>query len=141
MFWDDAALVQPCSILAPIADHCPTCMKLSLHHSRAQRSRRPFLNFSRADIPALNDFLGKVDWSAVFSAQDVSTALDSWCAIAQLALSNFVPRDTLVFRSENKPWYSSYLRRIARQRDGLFRLSRHLSRDHRLSVAYRRVRN
>ena len=101
MFVDDAALVHSCIILPPVADHCPTFLKLSLRPTRAQASRRTFLNYSRADIPALDDFLSNVDWSAVYSAQDVSTALDSWYAIVQLALSNFVPCDMMVIRSEN----------------------------------------
>ena len=59
----------------------------------------------------------------------------------QSALCNFVPSSTAVIRPHSKPWYSSYLRRIAKQRDRLFRRSRGLHSEHRLAVGYRRVRN
>ena len=81
MFVRDAALVQSCCILPPVADHCPIVMRLSVSRSCAKVSRSSFLNFARADIPALIDHLHGIDWSAVHASSDPSSALNSWLTV------------------------------------------------------------
>ena len=44
-------------------------------------------------------------------------------------------------RSSNKPWYSAYLCRLRRLRDRLFRKSKSVPVSHKISLAYKRVRN
>ena len=141
MFTRDASLVQSSCILPPVADHCSTVMQLSVGSTSAKVVRRSHLDFARTDFSALNDHLHNADWSDVYSSSDPASALDSWYSVVQSALCNFVPRSTAVIRPHSKPWYSSYLRRIAKQRDRLFRRSRGLHSEHRLAVGYRRVRN
>ena len=53
----------------------------------------------------------------------------------------FVPEKQVRTRPSNRPWYSSRLCRIRRQRDRLFNRSKKLPASHRLSLAYRQVRN
>ena len=141
MFVCDASLVQASCTLPPVADHCPTLMQLSLKSTAAKVSRRSYLDFAKADIPMLIDYLQSADWSDVYSSTNPVSALDSWYNVVQDALLKFVPHSTMVIRPRSKPWYSSYLRRLARERDRLYRRSQHLSSGHRLSAAYRRVRN
>ena len=140
MFVRDASLVLSSSILPPVADQCLTLMQISLNSPGAKVSRRSFLDFAKADIPALINHLQHADWSAVYSSTDSSAALDAWSNVVQSALTNFVPLSSMVIRPRSKPWYS-YLRRLARQRDRLYRLSRHLPTGPRLAAANRRPRN
>ena len=56
-------------------------------------------------------------------------------------MERFILRVQSTSRLGNKPWYSPLLRRVAHQRHRLFCKAELLPRDHRLSVAYRKVRN
>ena len=89
----------------------------------------------------LNEIFCASDWSSVFSASNTAQAVNAWYAKVYSVLERFVPRSTVSDRRGNKPWYSSFLCRLRRQRDRLFRWSKELQHDHRLSIAYRSVRN
>ena len=141
MFINNASLAESCSVLSPVADHCPTVLQLRLCPADTVRKCETTLDFSRADWAGLTAFFEDYDWSSVLSCTDVNRALTLWNAAIHSAMSNFVPKVTFVSRSSNKPWYSPLLSRIRRQRDRLFHRSKYLPKDHHLSAAYRKVRN
>ena len=68
-------------------------------------------------------------------------ALYCWSGIVLSTLDKFAPLQVKMNRPANKSWYSPYLCRLRRVRDRLFNRSEHLSHSHRLSNAYRKVRN
>ena len=56
-------------------------------------------------------------------------------------MDQFVPKIVYTVRPGNKPWYSPLLYHLRRQRERLYRRSKHLVEHHHLRVAYRKVRN
>ena len=96
---------------------------------------------AHADLPGLNDFLSATDWSSVFSSSDPSAALTLLENTVLSSMELFVPRMSVTHRTKNKPWYNAYLCRLNRLRNRLFNRSKSLDREHRLSVAYRKIRN
>ena len=145
MFINNSALVDSCNVLAPVSDHCPTIVQLCTGNSTGSRSCRGSsgkkFNYSKVDMVNLNEIFCASDWSSVFSASNTAQAVNAWYAKVYSVLERFVPRSTVSDRQGNKPWYSSFLCRLRRQRDRLFRWSKELQHDHRLSIAYRSVRN
>ncbi len=141
MFTNNASVVDSCSVLSPLADHCPTVLRLRFRHQRKPTRRHAFWDFNHADLPGLNVFLQSTDWSQVLSSTDASQSLDSWYRLLLSAVGQFVPQIMSTAHTGNKPWYSSFLCRLRRQRDRLFQHSKHRDPQHRLSVAYRKVRN
>ena len=93
------------------------------------------------DFKGLNTYLSRVDWSPVLRSNDVNTALSSLEHMLTSALDQFSRPTSGSAGRDNKPWFNQYLLRLRRQRDRLFRRSKRLTKDHRLSVAYRKVRN
>ena len=124
MFWH-------ATVLPPLADHSPTLLTQSSSktasrttHRSARTSKSQSWNFSSADYDGLRKALQDVDWSVLEQYDDVSEAVPVWCDLLFSVVSDFVPLKTTV--AHGKPWYSSYLRRLARSRDRLFRWSRGL---------------
>ena len=141
MFIDNVELVDSFAVLSPVADHCPTVMHLCLSRRREPTVQYTLRNFELGDLPGLVAFLHDVDWSPVYSALDPEVALGKWYDIFLSAVSSFVPETTVTSRPNNKPWYSSHLHRLRRQRDRLFNRCKGLSSEHRVSALYRKVRN
>ena len=141
MFIDNVELFESFSVLSPVADHCPTIMRLRLSHQREPARQCTFRDFARGDLSGLADFLQGADWSSVYSSDNPEVALDNWYNVFLSAVSCFIPETTTTIRPHNKPWYSSHLHRLRRQRDRLFHRCKGLPFEHGLSVLYRKVRN
>ena len=82
-----------------------------------------------------------MDWSPVLASTCPADALSLWESIFLSSVKAFVPHSSAVSRAKNKPWHSSYLCCLRRQRDRLFHRSKRLTSGHHLSLAYRKVRN
>ena len=131
----------PCFRSCPIIQKGPTLLSLNVQPQRQQTAQRCFLDFKNADFLGLNNHLAGLDWSSVLDAENSETAARNWHEILSSALQYFIPQKQVSIRSHNKPWYSSLLCRIRRQRDRLYKRSKNLAPDHRLSVLHRKVRN
>ena len=68
-------------------------------------------------------------------------AIDSWRDTVQCSVSQFVPKTVFTARPGNKPWYSSLLHKLRRQKECLFCHAKPFDQQHPLSVAYCKVRN
>ena len=130
--------MQPASALS---DHCPTPLNMNVQRQRQQTAQRCFLDLKNADFLGLNNHLAGLDWSSFLDAENSETAARNWHGILSSALQDFIPKKQVSYRSHNKPWYSSLLCRIRRQRDRLYKRSTNLAPDRRLSALYRKVRN
>ncbi len=141
MFVDNVSLVEQCSVLSPVADHSPTLLQLNLTTKYEKCQRSQARNYASVDMEALNEVFLLCDWTAVFTSSNTCEALTAWYDIVLSVLDKYVPSSVVVVRPSNKPWYSPYLRRLRRHRDRLFRRSKNLSAEHRISIAYRAIRN
>ena len=139
IFINDISPVLKCEVLPPIADHCPTILTLQLHSSLLVS--HPTQQHKLIDFEGLRDHLSMVDWSPVLSTNDVNVALTSFLRSLSDALGKFSSPQKTASRRNGKPWFNQYLLRLRRQRDRLFHRSKHLEKDHRLSLAYRKIRN
>ena len=141
MFINHVSLVESCTVLPQLSDHCPTLLHLRL----ASRYERPYkysrFDFQRADLLGLNEYLRDSDWSSVTSSDSVESALSNWYDLFFSAVHEFVPSCTITVRPRNKPWFSSFLHHLRRLKERLYRRSKLLNKDHRLSVLFRKVRN
>lgn len=140
MFTNDVSAVDNCKTLPPVSDHCATLLQLNLSYSSRTKCHSTW-DYNNADFSGLNNFLSTVDWSPVFASSDVNEALSFWENLVLSSLEAFVPRKHKLPQPAKKPWYSSYLLRLRRQRDRLFHRSKTLDKTHRLSIAFRKVRN
>ena len=141
MFIDNVELFESSDILSPVADHCPTLMYLRLSRKREPLRQHSFRDFDQSDLLGMAAYLQDVDWSLVYSSNNVEDALDHWYDTFLSAANRFVPKITVTTRANNKPWYSSHLHHLQRQRDRLFRRCKGLHSEHCLSVLYRKIRN
>lgn len=141
MFANDLSVVESCSVLPPVADHCPTILQFRVNFIIRSRQCRKLWDYKNADFAGLNNFLTSVDWSTVCESADASHALSLWENIVLSSLEAFIPRKIHSPQPQNKPWYSSYLCRLRRQRSRLFHRSKSLDKNHHLSIAYRKIRN
>ena len=92
---------------------------------------------ARIDYHGVRTHLSEADWSSVTSTTDIHLAVTAWETAVSSALETF-SLPTRVLRENHKPWYTSDLSRLRRQRDRLFHKSKSLDKEHKLS---RKVRN
>ena len=135
MFVNDVSVVDTCSVLSPLADHCPTLLQLKFCHTLVMGQPLEFWDYNNADFLGLNNSLLQADWSTIFASASAEESLALWQNIVLSAVIQFVPRVSTLSRPNNKPWYTSHLCRLRRQRDRLFQRSKCLHHDHRLPVA------
>ena len=89
----------------------------------------------------LKDYFADLNWTPVLAATQPEEALEHWYSLVSHGMELFVPEKQVRTRPSNRPWYSSRLCRIRPQCDRLFNHSKKLPASHRLSLAYRQVRN
>ena len=127
VFTDRADLVESCTVLSPVADHCPTVMNLKLsakEDSGSSAQKHQFRNYTNVNMAQLNDALQDANWFQVYSASNTENALSAFYDVLFSVLDKHAPLVTTPFsRSSNKPWYTAYLCRLRRLRDRLFRKS------------------
>ena len=80
MFVNQPLLVQSCSTLAPVADPCPTLMRLSARNGLHRAGRKSYCtwDYQNADFDSLREALQRVDWSVLHSFSDPTEAVDEW---------------------------------------------------------------
>lgn len=137
---------RPCSVLStstlpPMADHCPVVTSLSLTKSPPPKSySRVQFVYADADVDGLLHYLSSVNWPD-FDRLDVNDSTVCWSDIFLSACSRFIPKQQKRVNPSSKPWFSPYLRYLARYRDRLFKRSRGMPTSSKVMIAYRTVRN
>ena len=144
MFVNQPQLVKSCTVLPPLADHCPTHLTLFCTRARMTSNTKKLTkawcwNHPSADYDGLREALSYVDWSVLQECNDASIAVSLWEKLLFSVVANFIPSKITV--TQSKPWYSAYLHRLARTRDRLFRRAKGLESSSHCATAYRNVRN
>lgn len=142
VFINQPSLVTRSSVLPPVADHCPTLLQLQLHGPCTQRASTHFSwDYLNADLDSLRLALAAVDWSPVLSEKDVNSAVSLWSSELHHHVCQHIPLKKIRCRPHSKPWYTPFLKKLARHRDRLFTRSRGCSPDSTEVQAFRKVRN
>ena len=105
MFVNQPLLVQSCSTLAPVADHCPTLMRLSARNGlhRAWRKSYCTWDYQNADVDSLREALQRVDWSVLHSFSDPTEAVDVWSRLFHSLLMQYIPQKKVKTDPQGKP--------------------------------------
>lgn len=142
MFIDKPHLVKHASVLSPITDHCPTIVQLQM---RGQPIFKPSSSFSwdydNADFDGLRSALATIDWSPVLTSDDVDQTVTSWSTQFLQVLHQHVPLKKHCHRPGSKPWYSPFLRKLAKFKDRLFLKSRGCAADSTEVLSFKKARN
>lgn len=142
IFINKPHLVRSCTVLPPIADHCPTVVHLQLlGAAKLKPSRRSTWDFEHADLCGLRSQLSSMDWSPLSASGDVNSAVALWSSTLLSCAQKFIPMKHQCVRPRSKPWYSPYLHKLAKLRDRLFKRCKGLSPTSPLYIAYKNVRN
>ena len=142
VFINKAKLFKNCTVLPPVADHCPTLVQLQMSgHPSAKTVTFYSWDVDNADFQALRDSLSTADWSTVIGCNNVSEAVSIWSSEILSKAQKFVPLKRHCIRQSSKPWYTPHLHKIARLRNRLFRQSRGLPSSSPLAQAYKKTRN
>ena len=141
VFTNNAASVRSHSVLAPIADHCPVQVQLSLKRSHPPK---PFVVnhylYDEALLPDLLNSLRTADWCNNITG-DISLTTASWTQHFLATCKNYIPQKSIRVDLSSKPWYSTHLKYLASCRDRLFRRAKRTGLRSRSMDAYRKVRN
>ena len=108
VFTDRADPVESCTVLSPVADHCPTVMndvKLSAKEDSCSSAQKHQLrNYTDVDMAQMNDALQDANWLQVYSASNTENALSAFYDVLISVLDKHAPLVTTPFsRSSNKP--------------------------------------
>lgn len=101
-------------------DHLPLLITLSLQTANeSQTSTVTSWDYPRTNIEGLINALSNTDWKAI-KKEDVDVAVDRLTSTILCVAKANIPTKTIKIRND-KPWFSSELRREMRKRDRLFK--------------------
>lgn len=141
VFVSKPSSVVSSAVLPPLSDHCVVVVHLSLKKAPPLKPySKIYWDYANADVDALRQLLSSCSWDSLSSA-DVNTAVFMWQRAFLDTCSLAIPKLSRHVYPSSKPWYSSYLKYLARCRDRLFHRSRKCKDGSRVWTAYRKVRN
>ena len=80
VFLNKPQLLNPCTVLPTIADHCPTLVDLMFLECKPPTPiSYDCLDFQKAHLPRLQEAMAKTDWSSVFNSDDFDAAFGHLC--------------------------------------------------------------
>lgn len=130
------------SVLPPVADHCAVIVHLSIRKAPVMKPyTKECWDYNNADVTSLLDHLVSCDWTDCSTALDLDRAVQSWQSKFLDVCAAAIPRRTYRVYPSSKPWFSTYLKYLARCRDRLFHRSRGKPDSSRVMTAYRKTRN
>ena len=107
MFVDNTTVVNDCLTLPPIADHSPTLLDFHLNFFRPSTASHQTWSWKCADFAGLNRFLWLVN--CLLCSQSHSRCFWLGENVAS-SMKSFIPvRSCFAPRSQDKPWFNSYL--------------------------------
>ena len=108
-------------------------------------SPKPFVksywNYEDVDLAALRQLLSACDWDSLSGTGSIDTLVSGWQRKYLDVCAAAIPVRCRRVYPSSKPWFSNYLRYLARCRDRLFHRSRGRASDSRVMIAYRKTRN
>ena len=114
---------HPVELIAPIgqSDHNGILLKpkiLPPHQNKTKiKQVRPMRESS---IRSFGNWITQHDWSSVLNAQDVNEKCDSFYSELDPAIDNYFPLKSVRLHDDDKPWMTTKIKCLIRQRQRLF---------------------
>lgn len=142
IFVSKPSSVVSTTVLPPVSDHCPVIAHLSIRKAPPLKSfTKISWSYDTANEDLLKQSMSSCDWASLPVMNSLDAAVSAWQRMFLDACSVAIPKRRCSVYPSSKPWFSSYLRYLARCRDRLFHRSRGYGTVSRVVVAYRKVRN
>ena len=145
LFSSENSLVDSITALPPLgrSDHIVLNCNLLVQPAGIKLIRQPghrIWKFDNCDINKINDELGLADWSTVYHAADVDSALDAWESTFMAIVKNRIPSKFIKNIKAKNPFVTSDIEKaIKEKRAALTRLRNHPSPENR--DAFKQKRN
>ena len=142
IFSDNAGLFKSCGTLPPLhnCDHCPIYGTLSLSRPREKPYKRQIWLYNKGNFQNLRNVLEDCNWDAVFLNKSVDDMCEA-CVNLFLTLSKTcIPFKVVTIKPKDKPWITSDIKQLIRQRDTLFKAAVR-NKNLALTDSYKHIRN
>jgi len=128
-------------VLPPVADHCAVMTHLSIKKAPTLKPyTKEYWCYADCNTSLLQERLATCDWPDDVSL-DLDSAVQQWQHRFLDICASAIPRRKCRVYPSSKPWFSTYLKYLARRRDRLFHRSRKKAPSSRVAMVYRRTRN
>ncbi len=117
---DAPGYVTKSGILPPIfnLDHCIIYCSLEVHHIQDPSYTRETWNYNAADFDAFRADLDRAPWHIAYrSYDDIDDITSYWCELFMSIARRHVPNSKVRCRPRDKPWMTSNIRKLLRQRN------------------------
>ena len=84
-----------------------------------QPVERLIWQYKHADFEGLNYALQNVNWEPCFGQPNVAFACSKWNEIFLNLARQYIPNKVVKIRTDDKPWYTSELRKLSRNKNSL----------------------
>ena len=128
---DSPGLVLDSGVLAPVSnsDHSVIfcCFSLSYHKDRA--FKRGVWNFNKADFTGLNATLSSAPWDTAFDVFDsIDDVVSYWSDLFLTTAKEYIPFKEVIIRPKDKPWITTEIKKLMRQRNRAWKRFKNLSK-------------
>ena len=108
-----------CGTLDPLGDlhHLPVFGKLNITKYRTPTITREVWHYNNADLVGLNNAIQESDWSILTECVSVDTATQFLTKHLIYTAKQHIPVRNIKFRSKDKPWFSTSVRKLIRIRN------------------------
>ena len=100
-------------------DHSTVSISLRFKISKMQPIERLIWQYKHADFEGLNYALQNVNWEICFGQPNVDFACSKWNEIFLNLARQYIPNKVVNIRTDDKPWYTSELRKLSRKKNSL----------------------
>ena len=127
IFTDTPGRIMESGVLPPLNrvgkyTHCPITCTLNLQCARDRAYSRRIWKYDLGDFIHLNQAFTQMNWvNIVRSSSSVSEATDIITDVIQKSSSTYIPNKCVIIRPRDKPWMTSHIRLLLRQRDRAFK--------------------
>ena len=116
---DSKSVLPPVSTSEKTSDHCTISLTLSFHVHRAKAFKRHIWDYKHANFEEFRNTLSDHDWDHCFISDDIDDNVSQWTDTFLNIARNCIPNRIVTIRPDDKPYYTSDLRRLKRKQDRL----------------------
>ena len=126
-------------VLPPVSvnDHCTAAGKLRFQVMPRKSYQRHTWQYNQANFNLFRQSLAGADWDTCFESDDIDVVTRRWTDTLLNIARECIPNKTVTIRQNDKPWYTSDLRRQKRAKDRYFNIARR----NKTADAWERYRN
>ena len=123
------SLVANVHIMPPVStnDHCTVVFTLQWGTVLTNNVtyQRWVWDYSRGDFDGFRTELENETWEDCFDHNDIDLATRTWTDIFLNIARRFIPNKVVSIRERDRPWYSTYLRKLKRKKDRSHNRAKH----------------